>query len=88
MSERVWHYTIVQYLPSIIADGEIKLATEYVWEGRPVVWFSTNPRWEETANKSWESNGVIRFLDKDETEQVGQGLARIEVRPEAAPHLE
>jgi len=87
LNDRIWHYTIGNHLPSIIADGEIKLATAFVWEGRPVVWFSTNPSWEQTANKGFFNNdGTFKALSKRQTESLGGGLVRIEVCPEAAPY--
>ena len=49
---RFWHYTIHQKYQKIIATGVIKQATENIdYYEKPVVWFSTNPDWEETVRK-------------------------------------
>ena len=86
---RVFHYTIGTYLPQIIRSGEIKLATTLVREGeKPAAWFSTNPVWEQTANKMLfdKDTGKLVNLDKEETALWGNGLVRIEIVPEAAPY--
>ncbi len=83
--KKIWHYTIVNYLPSILKNG-IKIAKTNVPKGeKPVVWFSTNQIWEETANKSYISNGELKFGNKEETKNRGGGLIRIEVSPKTAP---
>lgn len=41
---------------------------------------------EETANKSYLRNGVRYSGDKATTAELGKGLIRIEVTPEAAPY--
>lgn len=84
-SKQIWHYTIVNYLPSILLNG-IKVATANVPRGEtPSVWFSTNQEWEETANKSYVLCGMIFNGDKEQTRIRGGGLIRIEVSPETAP---
>jgi len=87
-SMQVWHYTIGKYLLSILEDGKLKReAKEHgkrVYE--PVVWFSTNPLWEETANKKIVGKGGSLPVTKENTRLHGRGLARIEVFPEAAPY--
>ncbi len=86
MSRKLYHYTIANYLPKIIDSGEINLATANAEKRRQwAVWCSTNPVWEETANKSILRKGIRYFGDKKDTHDVGGGLARIEVRPAAAP---
>jgi hypothetical protein len=82
----LWHYTIVSHLSKIQASGTILPATTYLPPGvKPAVWCSTNPVWEETANKNLgTADGSIRFLNRQETDEHF-GLARIAVRPEAAP---
>lgn len=90
MSHRVYHYTIGAYLPPIIEAGELRPATAGVPSGeRPAVWFSTNPEWEETANKmtARKVKGRVVFTmgTKESTLKAGGGLVRIAVRPEAAP---
>ncbi|NQT56178.1 MAG: hypothetical protein HQ551_08120 [Desulfobacteraceae bacterium] len=54
---------------------------------KAAVWFSTNPIWEETANKKYlDSDGNIHSGTKEITHIIGGGLLRIEVFPEAAPY--
>lgn len=82
----LWHYTVVSYLPAITASGEIHPATALVSTGvKTAVWCSTNPAWEETANKMVGSASGVRCLDRLGTHEYF-GLARISVRSEAAPH--
>jgi len=83
-----WHYTVEAYLPKIIASGVILPATAGVPRGeRPAVWTSSNVVWEETANKSyWNETTGMRCLGTKATTAARHGLARIEVRPEAAPY--
>jgi hypothetical protein len=84
----LWHYTCGDRLELILKSGEIRPATAGIEKGeRPAVWFSSNPVWEETANKlrldSW--TGEVRSLTKQETHEYAGGLARIAVSPETAP---
>src|SRR5262245_9462585 len=86
--QRVFHYTIGAKLPAILADGVIRPATAFVPDGeRPVVWFSTNPVWEQSANKALLDpvTGAWQPLTREETADHGGGLVRIEVEPSAAP---
>lgn len=84
---RIWHYTVGERLWSILRDKIIKPATAGVPAGeRPVVWFTTNPAWEPTANKGIWRNGELLWLTKEETAAEGGGLFRIEVAPDAAPY--
>ena len=84
---RRWHYTTGDCLQQILESECIRPATACVPDGeRPAVWTTTSPRWDETANKSYiDDRGVRRSGDRTTTERLGYGLARIEVRPEAAP---
>jgi hypothetical protein len=48
----LWHYTVGMKMPAIVRSGVLKPAVAFVPEGEiPVVWFSSEPRWEQTANK-------------------------------------
>jgi CheY-like chemotaxis protein len=83
----LWHYTVGLHIHSILADGVIRPATAYVpRDQRPVVWFSSNPNWEETANKMIKQDGVLYALNKEETAETWGGLYRIGVLAETAPH--
>ncbi len=88
LNKRLWHYTIGAKLSAIWYSGEIRPATAGVPAGeRPIVWFSFNQEWEITANKSLLTpDGKIVSLTKEETENRGGGLVRIEVSVEAAPY--
>ena len=81
----VWHYTTLGYFRSILRDGFIKPATEYVPPGeRPVVWFSSNPVWENSAAKGVTERRKMRTLTFEE--HVGVGLVRIGVQSATAPY--
>ncbi len=84
----LWHYTRGDNMRGILQDGTIKLATAGIMQNeRPVVWFSTNPIWEETVNGIViERDGTLKYLDKDETHAECGGLFRIGVAPETAPY--
>ena len=83
-----WHYTTGQKFRLIVESGEISPATAFVPKGeRPIVWFSTAPDWEPTANKAWQnSDGTIVSLDRELTAQLAGGLVRFGIAPETAPH--
>jgi hypothetical protein len=85
--EKVWHYTVYEYLGRIVESGEIR-PSSIVTEGeRPVVWFTSNPDWEETANKMIQNvdTGEMHFGTREETQKIGGALIRIQVKPSAAP---
>jgi hypothetical protein len=85
---RIFHYTVGIRLLKILEDQKIKCATAFIGKKeKPVVWFSTNQEWEKTANKMWnDKKGRLISLSKEETEELGNGLVRIEVTPETAPY--
>jgi hypothetical protein len=84
----VWHYTTVDCFKRIVRDGVLRPATAAVPQHeRPVVWFSTNEYWEQSANKALQmSDGRLIALDMKGTAKHGGGLIRIGVAPERAPH--
>jgi hypothetical protein len=56
-----WHYTVGGHLKSIYTTGFIYPESMKLMSpcGRPIVWFTSSPVWEETANKGWfEGNRV------------------------------
>ncbi len=83
----LYHYTVQSHLPTIVATGQIALATIGLPQGeRPVVWLTASPRWEETANKSMGSpDGKIRHLNRMQTMEAF-GLARISVAEACGTH--
>jgi hypothetical protein len=86
MTIRVWHYTVATRLVAIVASKELRLATTSTFPGqRAVVWFSTTPTWEESANKAAQRPGEEPQRITTEDMQRLMGLARIEVDPAAAP---
>ena len=85
--EVVYHYTIKEHLDGIIRDGRIARARTGVPPGeKPVVWFSRNTVWEETANKMYLEKGEIVFGTKQSTHERSGGLARLGVYSKTAPH--
>src|SRR5262249_26455803 len=84
----LWHYTIRVHFQSILQDALIKSATSGVPQGeRPVVWFTRNESWEPTANKVFQRpDGTARLSTTEEMLRLGQGLIRIGVKRETAPH--
>jgi hypothetical protein len=84
----VWHYTVKPFFMSIVAEGAIKPSAAYAPKPAPaVVWFSTNPDWEPTANKVLScADGSPRLLGRDEMHTIGVGPLRFGVAPAVAPH--
>jgi hypothetical protein len=71
----------------ILRDGILKPAAGSVFKDeRPAVWFSTNPAWEETANKLQKTPTGLKVGTRETTEKYGGGLIRFAVAPETAPH--
>jgi hypothetical protein len=83
-----WHYTVGVHVPSIVKDGVIRPATRFVPPGeKPIVWFSTHPDWEPTANKNWPNpDGSLIRLDRAGTAEKCGGLERFGVADETAPY--
>ena len=81
---RVFHYTVVNFLPAIF-ERKMLMPTAKEVKEEQAVWFSTNPEWEETANKAYHSgDGIPIEGNKWDTYKIYGGLARIEVDPEVA----
>lgn len=87
MNMLVWHYTTYDRLERILAAGEIRPATAHVPPNeRPIVWFSRNPVWEETATPALrDSSGRTRKATRDEMKRVARGMVRIGVDSSTAP---
>ena len=84
----VWHYTTVQRLNLIAQSGVIQpSAPTRERSEKPVVWFSSKPDWDATANLVvTTANQTRRHASTDETIIVGGGLARIGVSADLAPY--
>jgi hypothetical protein len=70
-----WHYTVGVRMAEILKAQELRPATAGVPQGEiPVVWFSTRPFWEPTANKSLQNDqGEIVRLGFEQTIEHGGG---------------
>jgi hypothetical protein len=79
----LWHYTVVNSLQKILADGAIRPSPLGAAKGQKgVVWFSLAEDWDPSANRWWRSpEGTAKQLGKDQTIVLGSGLARIGVAP-------
>jgi len=84
-----WHYTTLASLQVILEDGFLEPSPLYDDESsaeliadsakeRPVLWFTSSPNWEETANKALRSLEGSRQLDREGTLEYF-GLARVGV---------
>ena len=75
-----YHYTTALHLESITITGQLDpAASVMVGAGcreRPILWFSTRPYWEVTANKAVMEDGKIRRLTMEETYSKAGGLVR------------
>ena len=81
--ELAWHYTTGEKFLKILEGGYLLPADSYLTPGeRPILWFSRNQFWEETANKRWQNrDGTSIGLTMLETHQLGNGLVRFGVLP-------
>ncbi len=83
---RVFHYTVVNFLPAIF-ERKMIIPTAKARKEEQAVWFSSNLEWEETGNKTYhKGDGVHIQGNKWDTYKIYGGLARIEVTPETAPY--
>lgn len=80
-----WHYTPGVRFKGIVDAGFIRPAVAGVPENeKPVVWFSLNPYFEETARKIFtDGRGNQRVLLMEETRSLGEGLYRLGVAPKS-----
>lgn len=81
---KYFHYTPEVRLEEIIESGNIKLATESVYDKKrekACSWVSTNPNWENTATKILHDNegNTVKLTFKEQVDFCG--CARIEVKP-------
>ena len=77
---KLWHYTPASQLPAIIESGHIKLPADIYENKKPVVWFSSNPNWENSVTKYGriEDKDILLLTQASMIETCG--LGRIEVK--------
>ena len=70
-----WHYTTGQKAKMIFESGELKPTDAFIEaQEKPILWFSKNQEWEQTANKMLAGpGGTLRQLTTDETRNMGGG---------------
>ena len=67
----VWHYAPWAYLPSMVESGVLRVGNASAPGEKPLLWFSTNQKWDATAAKIVRTNtGTPRFLTFKEQEKV------------------
>jgi hypothetical protein len=72
-----WHYTIGDRADGILLDGMIKPAVAGVpSDESPCVWFSSQPKWEPTANKMMVEANSVKKISFTEMRKVDGGLWR------------
>ena len=77
----VWHYTTMSKLDSILMDQQLRPSTVGLIEDEsPILWFSTNEQWEETANKLAQIKGRATTLTQRETFEKFGGLLRFGIK--------
>lgn len=74
----VWHYTTGQKFPFIVGCGFLlPSGIAASPPEKPILWFSANQYWEQTACKAWSEPGQpLRILSMQETFKLGGGLVR------------
>lgn len=84
----LYHYTNGLKIAAIVNAGILMATPEKPKPGeKRVVWFSSNPLWEKTANKIVSINGEEKLLDMKGTEKYTQGLFRIKLKKESMENL-
>jgi hypothetical protein len=83
----LWHYTTERNLRSLMRKGSILPSTSiHAASQKPIVWFSANQFWEQSANQDLTIGGIEHQLTMEGMLAYGGGLARIGVAPETVPH--
>lgn len=71
MSQEVFHYAPLLYLPRILRSGYLQPSNAGATKERPLLWFSTRQDWEPTATKAiWhpkEGFKQLTFAQQAET---------------------
>lgn len=58
ITDLFWHYTTKIHLEKIINDKQINFAVVICKKEVPVVWFSTNQKWETSAEKIYNGENL------------------------------
>jgi hypothetical protein len=87
----VWHYTILEHLRSIQADGVIvpggtENSPFIIRRHKQAVWFSSDPVWEATAGPAFFDSSFRRVERTWQDMQRNVGIGRIGVEPHTAPY--
>ncbi len=86
MVQLAWHYTTGEKFYQISNNHELRPSNIGVLPPeKPILWFSTNQYWENTANKATRENGEIVRLTMEETRRLGAGLVRFGVGVRSIP---
>ena len=75
----VWHYTTREMYHEIFREGLLRPSSLFQGEGiRPILWFSFNQDWEESANRIMvcKDTGKKKLATKKEMAIYGRGLVR------------
>lgn len=77
----VWYYSFGNHLDTLRRAGVLTATGELVHHhGKPAVWFSAHPVWEQAANRTYRDElGIDHPLNKEQLHQLGGGLIRIGV---------
>lgn len=73
----MWHYTVAIRALEILESGALLPGNRNIPKGKPVLWFSSNPTWENSCNWEYESPvGVLTRLNQRQTQLELGGLFR------------
>jgi len=71
MSAAVYHYTFGHKLRIIKEDGFLRPTGVNISPREvPVLWFSRNPQFEQTAAKAWLQNGMVTLMTHSEMDRM------------------
>lgn len=83
---RFFHYTAGPKLQAILEAGELRPSNAGAPNERPLLWFSSNPRWEPTATKMVATQRGVRHLSMAEQRTLF-GCVRFELGAPLVPLL-
>ncbi|MBN3852833.1 hypothetical protein G3N59_05515 [Paraburkholderia sp. Ac-20340] len=62
-----WHYTTAQCFRGIEETGGLLPSAPHMLDAeKPLLWFSVNQHWEQSARRGWTENGKRRLLSLEE----------------------